>query len=159
MNNAFTPTRPLPLPDALGRELARESLLMLSSTPLWTSRSLSRSSTSSLVSFLATSIARHSRVNSSTIIRIGRPSEVLSAAKHQLHKWLRRFELICLAIAAQFLGSNRIAIFALTARDGEIRKKVERHYHLVMQSEITSEELAAYNSVGGLRIKLVRLTL
>jgi hypothetical protein len=67
--------------------------------------------------------------------------------------------LICLAIAAQFLGSNRIAIFALTARDGEIRKKVERHYHLVMQSEITSEELAAYNSVGGLRIKLVRLTL
>lgn len=56
-------------------------------------------------------------------------------------------ELICRAIAAQFLGSNKIAIFEFTIQDGEIRKKVERHYHLVMQSEITSEELAAYNQL------------
>ena len=38
---------------------------MCSGTPRWTNRSLSRSRTSSLVSLLATSIARHSRVNSS----------------------------------------------------------------------------------------------
>lgn len=56
-------------------------------------------------------------------------------------------ELICRAIAAQFLGSNKIAIFEFTIQDGEIRKKVERHYHLVVQSEITSEELAAYNQL------------
>jgi hypothetical protein len=55
--------------------------------------------------------------------------------------------LICRAIAAQFLGANRIAIFEFTVQDGEIRKKVERHYHLVRQSEITAEELAAYNQL------------
>ncbi|MDR2154762.1 MAG: hypothetical protein LBE78_07020 [Burkholderiaceae bacterium] len=55
--------------------------------------------------------------------------------------------LICRAIAAQFLGSNRIVIFEFTVQDGEIRKKTERHYHLVLQSEITSEELAAYNQL------------
>lgn len=53
--------------------------------------------------------------------------------------------LICRAIAAQFLGSNKIAIFEFTVQDGEIRKKVERHYHLVLQSEITSQELETYN--------------
>jgi hypothetical protein len=56
-------------------------------------------------------------------------------------------ELICRAIAAQFLASNKIAIFEFTIQDGEIRKKVERHYHLVMQSEITSKELAEYNQL------------
>jgi hypothetical protein len=55
--------------------------------------------------------------------------------------------LICRAIAAQFLGSNKIAIFEFTVQDGEIRKKVERHYHLVLQSEITSAELSAYNQL------------
>jgi hypothetical protein len=53
--------------------------------------------------------------------------------------------LICRPIAAQFLGSNKIAIFEFTVQDGEIRKKVERHYHLVAQAEITEEELAMYN--------------
>lgn len=55
--------------------------------------------------------------------------------------------LICRSIAAQFLGSNKIAIFEFTVQDGEIRKKIERHYHLVSQSEITAEELAAYNQL------------
>ena len=55
--------------------------------------------------------------------------------------------LICRAIAAQFLGSNKIAIFEFTLQDGEIRKKVERHYNLVAQSEITSQELAEYNQL------------
>jgi hypothetical protein len=55
--------------------------------------------------------------------------------------------LICRAIATQFLGSNKIAIFEFTVQDGEIRKKVERHYHLVMQSEITPEELLSYNQL------------
>lgn len=55
--------------------------------------------------------------------------------------------LICRAIAAQFLGSNRIAIFDFMVQDGEIKKKIERHYHLVNQSEITHEELAAYNQM------------
>ena len=56
-------------------------------------------------------------------------------------------ELICRAIAAQFLAANKIAIFEFTIQDGEIRKKVERHYHLVIQSEITSKELAEYNQL------------
>ncbi len=55
--------------------------------------------------------------------------------------------LICRSIAAQFLGSNKIAIFEFTVQDGEIRKKVERHYHLVAQTEITEEELSAYNNL------------
>lgn len=55
--------------------------------------------------------------------------------------------LICRAIAAQFLGSNKIAIFEFTVQEGEIRKKAERHYHLVKQSEITTEELAEYNQM------------
>ena len=52
-------------------------------TPRRMNRSLSRSSTSSLFSFLATSIARHSRVCSSTIVSIrkARPSLVRSATK------------------------------------------------------------------------------
>jgi hypothetical protein len=52
------------------------SLRMWSGTPSRTNRSLSRSKPSSLVSFLDNSIARHSRVNSSTIdnIRNDRPS-------------------------------------------------------------------------------------
>jgi hypothetical protein len=55
--------------------------------------------------------------------------------------------LICRAIATQFFGSNKIAIFEFTVQDGEIRKKMERHYHLVPQSEITPEELATYNQL------------
>lgn len=55
--------------------------------------------------------------------------------------------LICRAIAAQFLGSNKIAVFEFIVQDGEIRKKAERHYHLVLQSEITQEELAEYNKL------------
>ena len=59
------------------------SLRMWSGTPRRTNRSLSRSSTSSLVNLRATSIARHSRVNSSTIVSIrnARPSDVLSMTK------------------------------------------------------------------------------
>jgi len=53
--------------------------------------------------------------------------------------------LICRSIAAQFLGSNKIAIFEFVIQDGEIRKKIERHYQLVPQGEITEKELADYN--------------
>jgi hypothetical protein len=56
--------------------------------------------------------------------------------------------LICRAIATQFLGSNKIAIFEFAIQDGEIRKKVEQHYHLVEQSDITVDELARYNQLN-----------
>lgn len=55
--------------------------------------------------------------------------------------------LICRAIAAQFLGANKIAIFEFTVQEGEIRKKVEKHYHLVTQTDITDEELEIYNQL------------
>jgi hypothetical protein len=57
--------------------------------------------------------------------------------------------LICRSIAAQFLGSNKIAVFEFTIQDGEIKKKVERHYHLVPQIKITPEELSTYNQLVG----------
>ena len=73
-----------PLPHTLGRERLRESLRIFSGTPLQMNRSLSRSRTSSHVSLVATRIARHSRVNSSTKCqhpRIGLPSEQVTYAK------------------------------------------------------------------------------
>lgn len=53
--------------------------------------------------------------------------------------------LICRAIAAQFLNSDKIAIFEFIIQDGEVRLKDERHYHLVQPSDISEDEISAYN--------------
>jgi hypothetical protein len=83
MHSVFKPTRPGHSRTLLAVNSLPLSLRMCSGTPRRTNRSLSRSTTSSLVSFLATSIARHSLVYSSPIvsIRIGRPSDVRSITK------------------------------------------------------------------------------
>ena len=57
-------------------------------------------------------------------------------------------ELICRAIAAQFIDSNKISIFEFILQNNEIRKVAERHYQLVLSNEITDEELAKYNQLS-----------
>ena len=57
-------------------------------------------------------------------------------------------KLICRAMAAQFIDSNKISIFEFTMQDGEVRKVAERHYELVSSENITDEELEQYNNLG-----------
>ncbi len=52
--------------------------------------------------------------------------------------------LICRAIAAQFLGSELIALFALEQSARGIAVTAERHYRLVAPENLTAEELASY---------------
>ena len=52
--------------------------------------------------------------------------------------------LVCRAIAAQFLAESVIALFELEIVDGEVRKVSERHYQLVPQERLTDEELLTY---------------
>ena len=56
-------------------------------------------------------------------------------------------ELICRAIAAQFIESNKISVFEFIIQDDEVKKVSERHYQLVSSSNISDEELAQYNQL------------
>lgn len=56
-------------------------------------------------------------------------------------------ELICRAIAAQFIDSNKISLFEFVMKNGEIKKVTERLYELVLSTDITDEELAQYNQL------------
>lgn len=53
-------------------------------------------------------------------------------------------DLICRAVSAQFMSSNKIALFELTVEDGEIRVVEERHYQLVPASDISPKDLLSY---------------
>lgn len=53
--------------------------------------------------------------------------------------------LICRAVSAQFMSDNKIALFELTVEDGDIKVVEERHYQLVASSDISAQELKAYN--------------
>lgn len=56
--------------------------------------------------------------------------------------------LICRPIAAQFFGTNKIALFEFReTRDG-LRVIDERHYELAPPSELTDEEIAQYAAVA-----------
>lgn len=57
-------------------------------------------------------------------------------------------ELICRAIAAQFIDSNKICIFEFIMQNDEVKKVAERHYELVSSTDITDEELAQYNQLS-----------
>lgn len=57
-------------------------------------------------------------------------------------------ELICRAIAAQFIDSGKISIFEFTMQNDEVKKVAERHYELVLSTDITAEELAQYNQLS-----------
>lgn len=54
--------------------------------------------------------------------------------------------LICRAIAAQFMGSNKIAIFEFIIEDNNVRKFSEKHYQLTKE-RIPEEEIKKYNSL------------
>jgi len=56
-------------------------------------------------------------------------------------------ELICRAIAAQFIDSNKISIFEFIMQNGEVKKMSERHYELVSSADISDKELAQYNQL------------
>ena len=56
-------------------------------------------------------------------------------------------ELLCRAIAAQFIEYNLIAIFEFKTINGEIKKVNEKHYRLVSNNEISVEEIRQYNSI------------
>lgn len=52
--------------------------------------------------------------------------------------------LRCRPVSAQFVTSNKIAMFELTEQDGDIKVVSEEHYELVPAASITSEDLAIY---------------
>lgn len=53
-------------------------------------------------------------------------------------------ELICRAIACQFISYNIVAMFEFTVEDGKIVKENERHYKIVDADEITGDDLNYY---------------
>lgn len=57
-------------------------------------------------------------------------------------------DLVCRAIAAQFLNKNTIAMFEFADVDGEVRKIAERHYELVDASQIDASLLKQYAEIG-----------
>lgn len=52
--------------------------------------------------------------------------------------------LKCRPVSAQFMGEDMIAMFELTAQDGEIRIVDEKHYQLVPSDQISPEDLRSY---------------
>lgn len=57
--------------------------------------------------------------------------------------------LICRAVSAQFMSEERIAMFELTVRDGEVKVIDERHYQLVPAISISVGDLQQYASRSG----------
>ncbi len=53
--------------------------------------------------------------------------------------------LICRALAAQFIDKDKISIFELALEDNEIKKVSEKHYKLVPSDSISDEEIESYN--------------
>ncbi|MFJ5964063.1 hypothetical protein [Bacillus sp. NPDC093026] len=56
-------------------------------------------------------------------------------------------DLICKAIATQFISDDVIAIFEFTLVDGDIRKVKEKHYQLVSHENISLDEIRKYNEL------------
>jgi hypothetical protein len=52
--------------------------------------------------------------------------------------------LICRPLAAQFMGDNLIALFDFVKNEEAVRVASERHYRLVPPTELSEEELRAY---------------
>ena len=55
-------------------------------------------------------------------------------------------DLICRAIACQFISSDIVAMFEFSIQDEKVVKENERHYKMVEAVEITGEDLLHYNS-------------
>ena len=58
-------------------------------------------------------------------------------------------DLICRAIAAQFLSDSKIALLELGCADTEVQVVEERHYLLVPEEDISAEELLTYRRRSG----------
>ncbi|NOY81913.1 MAG: endonuclease [Kiritimatiellaeota bacterium] len=54
-------------------------------------------------------------------------------------------QLICRALAAQFMANEQIALFELAMGGGSIKVIEEKHYELVPKDQISEEDLAAYS--------------
>ena len=54
--------------------------------------------------------------------------------------------LVCRAISAQFMDSDRIAMFEMTIENDEVMVVDEKHYKLLPASEISAADLATYRS-------------
>jgi len=54
-------------------------------------------------------------------------------------------ELICRAIACQFITSDTVAMFEFSFEDGRVAKENERHYKLVDAVEISDTDLCRYS--------------
>ncbi|MDY6994222.1 MAG: endonuclease, partial [Pseudomonadota bacterium] len=57
-------------------------------------------------------------------------------------------ELICRAIAAQFIDTNKIAIFEFLMENEQVKKVSEKHYLLVRAEDITEKDLNSYRTTG-----------
>jgi hypothetical protein len=55
--------------------------------------------------------------------------------------------LICRSIAAQFIKSNKIALFEFTIINSEVVKICEKHYLLVVAKDISDTDINKYNSL------------
>ncbi len=55
-------------------------------------------------------------------------------------------ELICRAVACQFITSDIVAMFEFSVEEGKIVKEIERHYKIIEAEEILREDLNKYNS-------------
>ena len=55
-------------------------------------------------------------------------------------------ELICRPIAAQFMGTNLIALFEFESTEKEIKIVSENHYKLVYSRDLSPEELESYKN-------------
>lgn len=55
-------------------------------------------------------------------------------------------ELICRAIACQFITSDVVAMFEFSVEEGKIVKENERHYKIIEAKEISNDDLNRYNS-------------
>ncbi len=52
--------------------------------------------------------------------------------------------LICRAVSAQFMADDKIALFELTIENAEVKVVDERHYQLVVATDISASDLAEY---------------
>jgi hypothetical protein len=57
-------------------------------------------------------------------------------------------ELICRPISAQFMEGGVIALFELVREDGSIKILEERHYRLVSNKDLTSQDLDSYRTAS-----------
>lgn len=53
-------------------------------------------------------------------------------------------DLICLPVAAQFIGNDVIALFAFEEDENGVAVSAEKHYRLVKPEDLSPEELASY---------------